>query len=217
MRALSMMGILGGTFDPIHYGHLRPAQEVLRTLSLSEIRFIPAANPPHRQPPVATPAQRLEMVQLAVTGISGFSVDDRELRRGGISYTVLTLQSLREELPQVPLCLLMGVDAFAKIETWHQWQTLFELAHVVVMTRPGWDIPGKNTLPAWTLGRIVNHSTQLTQTNAGHIYFQTVRPQDISASYVRAAIAKGDCVTDMLPPAVHEYIHANRIYSHRGN
>ncbi len=212
-----MMGILGGTFDPIHYGHLRPAQEVLRALSLTEIRFIPAANPPHRKPPLATPVQRLKMVQLAVAGIARFSVDDRELKRGGVSYTVLTLQSLREEWGQEPLCLLMGLDAFEKIETWHQWQTLFELAHVVVMTRPGWDIPGKNSLPAWALGRIVNHAMQLTQTKAGHIYFQTVQPQDISASQLRAAIAQGESVTDKLPPAVLEYIHANRIYRNRGN
>lgn len=211
------MGILGGTFDPIHYGHLRPAQEVLHALNLAEIRFVPAANPPHRQPPIASAAQRLQMVQLAVAGIPGFNADDRELTRGGISYTVLTLQSLRQEFAHRPLCLLMGLDAFEKIETWHQWQTLFELAHVVVMTRPGWDVPGKNSLPAWALGRIVNHASQLKQREAGHIYFQTVRPQDISASSVRGAIAKGDSVTDMLPPAVHEYIHTNRIYSHRGN
>lgn len=211
------MGILGGTFDPIHYGHLRPAQEVLCALNLAEIRFIPAANPPHRSPPIASAAQRLQMVQLAVAGIPGFNADDRELKRGGVSYTVLTLQSLREEFAHRPLCLLMGLDAFEKIETWHRWQTLFELAHVVVMTRPGWDIPGKNSLPAWTLGRIVNHAAQLQQRDAGHIYFQTVHPQDISASYLRGAIAQGDSVTDKLPPAVLEYIHANRIYRHRGN
>jgi len=186
-------------------------------LSLTEIRFIPAANPPHRKPPVATPAQRLQMAQLAVAGMPGFNVDDRELKRGGVSYTVLTLQSLREELGHRPLCLLMGLDAFEKIETWHQWQTLFELAHVVVMTRPGWDIPGKNSLPAWALGRIVNKPIQLTQTEAGQIYFQTVNPRDISASHVRAAIASGDSVAEMLPPAVLQYIHANQIYMNRGN
>ena len=142
------LGILGGTFDPIHYGHLRPAQEVLRALDLAEIRVIPAANPPHRRPPVATPEQRLRMVELAVAGVPGFTVDDREFRRGGPSYTVLTLESLRSEFGERPLCLLMGLDAFEGIETWHQWQRLPELAHFIVMTRPGWEFPAGERLPA---------------------------------------------------------------------
>ena len=118
------LGILGGTFDPIHHGHLRPAQEILRALDLAEVRLIPAFIPPQRRPPVATVEQRLRMTELAVADMPGFRVDDREIRRRGPSYTVLTLESLRQELGARSLCLLLGMDAFQDIESCHQWQRL---------------------------------------------------------------------------------------------
>ena len=207
------LGILGGTFDPIHYGHLRPAQEVQRALDMAEIRFIPAANPPHRRAPVATAEQRRRMVELAVAGISGFVADDREIRRDGPSYTVLTLESLRREFSAFPLCLLMGMDAFEGIETWHQWQRLPELAHFVVMTRPGWTFPPSAALPEWARERVVREPDKLARAGAGNIYFQTVTPQDISATQIREAIAGGKPVEGLLPSTVLEYIHAHRIYS----
>jgi nicotinate-nucleotide adenylyltransferase len=211
------LGILGGTFDPIHYGHLRPAQEVLRVLDLAEIRVIPAANPPHRRPPVATPEQRLRMVELAVAGVPGFTVDDREFRRGGPSYTVLTLESLRREFGERPLCLLLGLDAFESIETWHQWQRLPELAHFIVMTRPGWEFPAGARLPPWARDRQVRDTSMLNQASAGKIYYQAVTPQDISATRIREALARGEPVEAWLPSAVLEYIRANRVYVNRGN
>ena len=211
------LGILGGTFDPIHYGHLRPAQEVLRVLDLAEIRVIPAANPPHRRPPVATPEQRLHMVELAVVGFPGFIVDDREFRRGGPSYTVLTLESLRREFGERPLCLLLGLDAFESIETWHQWQRLPELAHLIVMTRPGWEFPAGARLPPWARDRQVRDTSILNQASAGKIYYQAVTPQDISATRIREALARGEPVEAWLPSAVLEYIRANRVYVNRGN
>jgi nicotinate-nucleotide adenylyltransferase len=211
------LGILGGTFDPIHYGHLCPAQEVLRALDLEEIRVIPAANPPHRRPPVATPEQRLRMVELAVAGVPGFTVDDREFRRGGPSYTVLTLESLRREFGERPLCLLMGLDAFEGIETWHQWQRLPELAHFIVMTRPGWELPAGERLPAWARDRVVRETAKLTQTSSGKIYFQAVTPQDISATRIREALARDETVKVWLPSAVLEYIRANHVYVNREN
>jgi nicotinate-nucleotide adenylyltransferase len=211
------IGILGGTFDPIHYGHLRPAQEILRALDLAEIRVIPAANPPHRRPPVATSEQRLRMVELAVAGAPGFTVDDREFRRGGPSYTVLTLESLRREFGERPLCLLMGLDAFEGIETWHQWQRLPELAHFIVMTRPGWEFPAGERLPPWVRDRLVRETSQLAQASAGKIYFQAVTPQDISATRIREALARGEPAEAWLPSVVFEYIRANRVYVNRGN
>jgi nicotinate-nucleotide adenylyltransferase len=211
------LGILGGTFDPIHYGHLRPAQEVLRTLDMAEIRVIPAANPPHRRPPVATPEQRLRMVELAVVGVPGFTVDDREFRRGGPSYTVLTLESLRSESGDRPLCLLMGLDAFEGIETWHQWQRLPELANFIVMTRPGWELPASERLPPWTRDRVVSETSKLTEASAGKIYFQAVTPQDISATHIREALARSEPVKAWLPSAVLEYIRANHVYVNREN
>jgi len=205
------VGILGGTFDPIHYGHLRPAQAAQRALALEEIRIVPAADPPHRRAPVASAAQRLHMAALAVRGFPGFRVDDREVRRGGPSYTVLTLESLRAEFGRRPLCLLIGVDAFRDIETWHQWARLPELAHLVVMQRPGWAFP--DPLPAWAIPRLSRDARELTGQVAGRIYFQTTAPQDISATRLRAAIGRGESVEGQLPPAVWDYIRQNRIYN----
>ena len=160
------IGILVGTFDPIHYGHLRPAQEVMRALDLAEVRIIPAANPPHRRAPLATAAQRLRMAELAVAEFPGLRVDDREIKRGGPSYTVLTLESLRGEFGARPLCLLLGLDAFEGLETWYQLQRLPELTHFVVMTRPGWSLPAADVLPAWARGRLAHAAGDLARAQA---------------------------------------------------
>jgi len=207
------LGLLGGTFDPVHYGHLRPAQDVLQALSLDAIHVIPAAQPPHRQPPVVSAEHRLRMVELALREFAGFHVDDREYRRGGPSYTVFTLESLRAELGARPLCLLMGTDTFRELETWHQWTRLPELAHLVVMQRPGWPLPA--TLPAWAAPRVCRAPRALATAEAGCVYFQTVTPLDISATRVRAALARGEPATDWLPPAVSDYILTHGLYSAR--
>lgn len=206
------LGILGGTFDPIHYGHLRPAQEIFRALDLAEIRFIPAANPPHRRTPVATAEQRSRMVALAVAGIPGFVVDKREIDRGGLSYTVETLESLRREWGNRSLCLMMGSDAFEGIGSWHQADRLPTLANIIVMTRPGWNISGNRALPSWAQDRVERDQKKLMQHMSGKIVFQAVTPQPISATQVREAIAHGAPVEKFMPSAVLEYIRTNRIY-----
>ena len=211
-----MIGILGGTFDPIHYGHLRPAQDVQRALKFDQLRFIPAANPPHREAPVATAAQRLHMIELALADFPEFVCDDREIRRGGPSYTVPTLESLREELGEQSLCLLLGMDAFCCLETWYQWQRLLELAHLIVMPRPGWPPPPTDaSLPAWARGKVCGDSDELRQTNSGRLWFQDVTLQDISGTRIRNAIAKGESVQGLLPDAVWEYIRHEGIYQGR--
>jgi nicotinate-nucleotide adenylyltransferase len=204
-----MIGILGGAFDPIHYGHLRPAQEALQRLPLAEVRLIPAARPPHRPPPVASPAQRLAMVELAIRGLPGFRLDERELQRAGPSYTVLTLESLRAELRDTPLCLLIGADQFRSFETWHRWREIADLAHLVVLSRPG-SAPG--ALPAWARGRECVDFHALHEAPAGRLAFLSVSPQDISATRIRAALARGEAVPGLLPEAVFQYIETNRIY-----
>lgn len=204
-----MIGILGGTFDPIHYGHLRPALEAVEALGLTELRLIPAAQPPHRPSPEATSVQRLAMVKLAIQGLPSLRVDDRELRDSRLSYTVHTLESLRKELPVTPLCLVIGADQFASFETWHRWRELPDLAHVVVMSRPG-VAPAK--LPAWASGRECKDYRDLHTAPAGRLAFLPVSPQDISATRIRAAIARGESVAGLLPEAVLEYIEANHLY-----
>lgn len=131
------IGILGGTFDPIHYGHLRTGLEVAQQLNLQHIRLIPSARPPHREQPQASVEQRLSMLHLAVKNNPYFIVDDRELEREGTSYTVDTLLSLRQDFPDNPLYFILGEDAFLGIQSWHRWQQLLSLTHIVVMNRPG--------------------------------------------------------------------------------
>jgi nicotinate-nucleotide adenylyltransferase len=203
-----MLGILGGTFDPVHYGHLRPAQEAMRALGLSELRLIPAGQAPHRKP-VADANHRLQMVRLACAEFPGFIVDDREVRRPGPSYTVDTLASLRAEIGTEPLCLLMGSDAFQGLESWHEWRRLPELAHMVVMYRPGCTLP---YLSVWARERLVERPAQLADTAAGRLLFQKVTPQPISGTSLRAAIGRGEPVQSSLPPSVWEYIRNHRVY-----
>jgi nicotinate-nucleotide adenylyltransferase len=205
-----MIGIFGGTFDPVHYGHLRPAREAKAALALEHLYLVPAATPPHRQVPVATANQRRDMLALALGEFDDLELDERELLRDGISYTVDTLQAFRLQFPETSLALLMGTDAFDGIESWHQWQRLPELAHLVILQRPG---TAPRLLPGWAVTKTVNAPERLEENPAGHIYFQTVAPQPISATAIRQNLATGNSVEGLLPRPVLDYINANRIYS----
>jgi len=211
-----MMGILGGTFDPIHYGHLRPAQETMRALGLAELRLIPSHQPPHRAAPVAAPAERLQMVRLACAEFSGFTVDDRELRRPGPSYAADTLDSLRTEIGDRPLCYLMGADAFRYFESWHEWERIPDLAHLVVMQRPGTTLPS-SSLPEWARLRLTEQRSDLERAPAGRLWIQSVTPQEISATQVRAAVARHESVQSCLPAAVWEFIRDQHVYLNAQN
>jgi len=167
----SVLGIFGGTFDPIHCGHLEVARELRDALGFSAVRFIPAGDPPHRAAPVATPAHRLAMVELAVEGQSGLEVDAREIHRPERSYTVPTLEELWEEDRSRTLALILGADAFLGLPTWHRWRDVFALAHLVIVPRPG--VPLEAALPAvladeWTQ-RLSADARVLTATPAGAI------------------------------------------------
>lgn len=205
-----MIGILGGTFDPIHYGHLRPAQEAARVLGLETLRLIPCGQPPHRAAPTATATQRVAMARLACAEFPGFVVDDRELRRAGPSYTVDTLESLRADVGDTPLCLLLGSDAFGTLESWHEWDRLPELAHLVVLHRPGWTMPVR--LPQWAQLRRVDTAAELRRLPAGRLLFLPVTPQDISGTQLRGAIARHEPVAAWLPATVSDYIRTHHLY-----
>jgi nicotinate-nucleotide adenylyltransferase len=210
------LGILGGTFDPVHYGHLELAREVLATAHLSAMRLVPAGDPPHRGAPVASGIQRLSMTELAVAGYPGLEVDPREIRRAGRSYTLLTLEELRTELPAQPLALVVGADAFRELPTWHRWRELFALAHFVVVARPGAASaePLRPELAAEWERRCRPTPAALTESAAGAIVRVAITPHPISASAIRAALARGDSqsVRGLLPPAVLAYIERNRLY-----
>jgi nicotinate-nucleotide adenylyltransferase len=206
------VGILGGTFDPIHDGHLRPALEVLEALKLAQIRFIPCRRPPHRSPPAATAARRLAMLKLAVTGQRGFVVDDRELRRSGPSYMVDTLTSLRTELGTVPLCLLLGADAFHGLPQWHRWRNLLALTHLVVLHRPGVGLEFSEPLRELISRHRVTNIAALNRRSAGGLWFQSVTQLDISATRIRSLLREERSVRYLLPESVRTYIREQGLY-----
>jgi nicotinate-nucleotide adenylyltransferase len=207
-----MIGILGGTFDPIHFGHLRPALEVLEALALSEVRFIPLKVAVHRGQPAASVAQRLAMVRAAVGDQQGFVVDERELIRSDRSYTYDTLLSLRGELGTAPICLLMGADAFNSFHTWYRPADILELAHLVVMQRPGSGEPEEAQLKQWLAARRANAASELHCRPAGRIFFQTVTQFDIAATAIRDLVAQGANARYLLPDPVLEIIERERLY-----
>ncbi|MEI2741778.1 MAG: nicotinate-nucleotide adenylyltransferase [Candidatus Competibacter sp.] len=210
--ALRPVGVLGGTFDPIHYGHLRPALEVLELLELSEVRFIPCRIPAHRDTPSISAEQRLELVRLATAGQPGFVADDRELRRPGPSYMVDTLASLREEIGVAPLCLIVGGDAFRELHTWRRWQELTDLAHLVVMRRPGASQALPPALEDFIAPRVIQEPAALRGQPAGRVLFQPVTQLAISATQIRRLLAQGQSIRYLLPEAALAYIHDRALY-----
>ena len=219
MAMSAPVAMLGGTFDPVHYGHLRFADDVRRTLRLDEVRLVPGRDPPHRAGPAASTADRLAMLRLAVVEFPGLVVDERELQREGKSYTVLTLEALRREDPERPLWLLLGADAFRGLPTWHRWQEVFALAHIVVVARPGValadDLP-ESLAAQWRM-RMTCDPSILFSTPAGAIFEERVSPQPIAATAIRAQLARGStdrqAVAGLLPPAVLAYIEQHHLYS----
>jgi nicotinate-nucleotide adenylyltransferase len=201
-----MIGILGGTFDPIHYGHLRTALDVQQALGLDSVRFIPLRDPPHRERPATRPEVRLAMVQAAVADQPLFQADDRELQRSGKSYTLDTLLSLRNELGMQPLCLLLGSDAFSGFPDWHRPERILELTHLVVMQRPGEQHP-----PLYR-SRWCDDTARLRREPAGLIHFLPVTQLEISATRIRHLLQNGLRPRYLLPDPVLEIIQREGLY-----
>ena len=206
-----MIGILGGTFDPVHHGHLRIAQDAAEALALEQVRLIPLARAVHREQPLATAEQRLDMLRLAVAGHPLFTVDDREIRRGGASYMIDTLASLREDLPGRSLCLLLGSDAYNGFMTWRDPAGILQLANLAVLQRPGYRLPDDPSLRAFTEAHRTPADTLGAQDNGG-IGFVTVTQLDISSSDIRRRVGGGRSPAWLLPQAVIDYIHTAGLY-----
>ncbi|HEU4617633.1 MAG TPA: nicotinate-nucleotide adenylyltransferase [Gammaproteobacteria bacterium] len=209
---MRVIGILGGTFDPIHYGHLRTALELLERLALSEMRFIPCAHPPHRPPPAAPGRVRLRMVRAAIRGQAGFVADARELERAGPSYTIDTLESLRADYPETSLCLVLGMDAFLGLPRWHRWLEIFDLAHVVVAHRPGWRYPESGPLGDLVKERLCSDAAKLA-TGAGRIHVEPVTQLEISSTELRAGVRAGRDPRYLVPDAVRQIILDTECYA----
>ncbi|MDH4216999.1 MAG: nicotinate-nucleotide adenylyltransferase [Gallionella sp.] len=211
------IGILGGTFDPIHYGHLRLAEEMLELANLRQIRFIPTGMPPHRDAPQVSALHRSAMVKAAIADQPAFVLDEREVRQTTPCYTVNTLRELRAELGTVqPLCLLMGGDAFLQLHTWHEWEQLFELAHIVVGYRPGFTIEERiHSAPE----KLRQHFQQrlcpveaLAQQPNGGVVELAIPKLEISATLIRSRVAENRTIRYLLPNTVVNYIHQHRLY-----
>ncbi len=213
------MGILGGTFDPIHYGHLRLAEEMLELAHLQKIYFIPAGTPPHRESPQVSAQHRSAMVKLAIADQPAFVLDSREVERITPCYTVDTLRELRAELGMaLPLCLLMGGDAFLQLHTWHEWEQLFDLAHIVVGYRPGFTLVDRihtatPALRSHYQQRLCN-ADDLSQHPAGGIVELAIPKLEISATLIRSRVAENRSIRYLLPNAVADYIHQHHLYTH---
>lgn len=206
------IGIFGGMFDPVHFGHLRPALEVKEIAGLAEVRFLPCARPPHRDAPSAPADQRVALLERAVADTPGFRVDTRELDRPGLSYTVDTLEDFRKELPDATLVLLVGEDAFAGFDRWHRWREILELAHLVIMRRPGSPRDRDEALDHEIQSRACLPD-QLPEGEAGRIAFADVTPLAISSTAVRHVVAAGGDTRFLVPDAVAAFLRENPIYT----
>jgi nicotinate-nucleotide adenylyltransferase len=213
MLPMKPIGIFGGTFDPIHYGHLRTAFELLQTLHLDEVRFVPCGDPPHRGLTFAPAALRLDMVRLATRDEPGFVVDDRELHRAGPSYSIDTLASLREEFPRHPLCLITGMDAFLGLPTWHRWEEILDFAHIVVAHRPGWRAPREGALGALLEQRRARVPREVHGSLRGLIVVHQVTQLEIASTEIRSLVADGYDPRYLMPDSVREVIMESSCYS----
>lgn len=206
------IGILGGTFNPVHIGHLRSALEVAEQMQLDELRLIPSARPPHRELPEVSAQQRLALVRLAVENAAPLQVDDRELKRERPSYSIETLESLRAELgPQAQLFMLLGWDAYCGLPTWHRWQELLDYCHLLVLQRPDADTEAPNILRNLQAARSVSDPLAITAAH-GQIAFVWQTPLAISATQIRHLLASGQSARFLVPDAVLAYIDAHGLY-----
>lgn len=219
---LPLIGIFGGTFDPIHYGHLRIAEEIAEMAGLKEMRFVPAGIPRLRHAPVASHQHRAAMVRVAIRGNSRFVLDEREIRRPGVSYSVESLREFKQELGEcVILCFITGADAFMKLAEWHGWRELFGLCHFIIAARPGHAlITNRETLPRELkeecAQRWVSGADSLKHASSGLIFIAPTTLLDISSTIIRARIAAGKSIRYLIPDAALDYITANHLYSGEG-
>ncbi len=207
------LGVFGGTFNPVHYGHLRSALELVERLDFDELRLMPSALPPHREAPDCSAEDRAAMVQLAVAEEPRLTCDSRELKRAGPSYTYDSLAELRAELgADRALCMVLGCDAVLDIDTWHRWTELLALAHIVVLARPGWELPSEGVVAGWLHDHALPDGAAIAARPCGGILVQELRPLDISSTEIRELLAAGSSIRYLTPQSVLEYIDAKQLY-----
>lgn len=216
-----LIGILGGTFDPIHLGHLRIAEEIAEIAGLQQMRFIPARLPRLRNAPGATAEHRAEMVRLGIVGNHTFMLDEREVKRTGVSYSVESLRELeRESGGKAILCFVVGADAFLKLVEWYNWRELFQLCHFIIAARPGHSPDIRSALPLELekecARRWVMHADSLKLAPAGSVFVAQTTLLDISATNIRKRVAAGKSIRYLVPDAINDHIAINCLYREKG-
>lgn len=210
---LAPIGVLGGTFDPVHYGHLRSALELVEHLQLDHLRLMPCAVPPHREEPRCSAQHRAAMIELAVAPEPRLICDARELQRSGASYTIDSLIDLRREVGlDRSICLVVGCDAVLGIEDWHRWQELLDWTHIAVIGRPGWQLPRAGAVAQWLDRHLADSGAALRRGAAGSILIETLRPLAISSTEIRQLLRTGQSVRYLLPESVLNYIETHNLY-----
>lgn len=204
----------GGTFDPVHYGHLRAVEALAKEAKLTQVTMLPNNVPPHRPQPGASSVQRKEMVELAIAGHPLFRLDARELQRPTPSWTSETMAQLRQEAgPDAPLAFIIGQDSLLTLRTWHRYEDLLACCHLLVCRRPGYPVEMKTEEDRrWLSARLAAHAGELHRQPAGKIYLADTPLYPISATDIRARLAQRQPCDNLLPPAVLDYIHRHALY-----
>lgn len=210
----ALHALFGGTFDPIHYGHLRPVEALAQLTGLEKITLLPNNVPPHRPQPEATAAQRVEMVKRAINGNPLFDLDLREMQRDTPSYTIDTLAALRHERGErQPLAFIIGQDSLLTLHRWHRWQDLLSLCHLLVCQRPGYRSKMETPeLQRWLDSHQTQRPQTLRQSPSGKVFLAETPLINISATEIRARRHQGLSDADLLPPAVSDYIDREGLY-----
>lgn len=213
MNNLTTIGILGGTFDPIHFGHIKIAEYALKKCNLQKVFFIPSYMPAHRYQPIATATQRLAMIQLAIKDYPNFIADDREIKRQGTSFMIDTLKSLKQDCSENSLCLILGADAFANLDTWHHWEKLIDYANFIVINRPDVKVEISSLIKKLLKNSEIFDPIAFQHKPNGLIYQLHITPIPISATKIRQQFHKKRSPISLLPKAVYDYICVEKIYS----
>ena len=205
-----LIGVFGGTFDPIHSGHLQSVESLLQELNFQAIYLLPSATPPHRAPTSVRAKDRLEMVKLAIAGNNKLLADDRESRQTGKSFTIDTLKSFRTQFPDHTIAFIAGMDAYLNMPNWKQWQDFLDLSHIIVMKRPGYPKPESS----WGENVIANTESELLTSVSGKIYFACSKLVDISSTKIRQRLQAHQDVKALLPDCVINYIKLKQLYAY---
>ncbi|MCP4322323.1 MAG: nicotinate-nucleotide adenylyltransferase [Psychromonas sp.] len=206
------IGFLGGSFDPIHNGHLLPAIEVATKLQLKQLFFMPNHIAPHKAGSHCSARQRCEMVKLALAEHKQLQIDERELNRDSASYTIDTLKEIRAEHPTQPICFMMGMDSLINFNSWYQWQDILNYCHLVVCFRPGWKNSFNETVQTLLNNQQTDNVDDLHQQLSGKIYFQPTMQYDISSTHIRSNIKYNKSIGSLLPKTVGDYIELHQLY-----